>query len=189
MYIPEHVDLEPKNPFIGPMISNPHLFLLCDHSSFEMDYYDDIDVPKRKLKHVGFCMALAYKYLLKDNIEDAKEALSDAYKKGDIWTKDFALVLGGIVYQDISFVEKGLDFRRKQTLRINGGVFPEDILISDQATAWVKLARQFGLEPDVSKGMIHEKILENEDVEFEDINEVYEAIGLEPIKRYPLRNY
>jgi hypothetical protein len=189
MYMPEHVDSDPKNPFIGPVISEVQLFLLCDHNGLEMGYYADIEVPARRSKHDGFCMALAYIHLLRNNIEDAREALGDAYKKGDMWTKDFALILGGIVHQDISLVEKGLDFRRKETLRINNGVFPEDILISDRATAWVKLARQFGLEPDTSKGMIHEKILEHEDMEFEDIDEVYEAIGLEPIKRYPLRNY
>ena len=189
LYKPLYVDLNFKNLFIGPTISDLHLFLLCDHIEFKKDYYKSIEIPKKKSKHDGFCMAHAYKLLLEGEIEEAKTALGDAYKKGDSSTKDLGLVLGGIVHQDISLVEKGLDFRRKETLRINNGVFPEDILISDRATAWVKLAQQFGLEPDVSKGMIHEKILEHEDMEFEDIDEVYEAIGLEPIKRYPLRNY
>jgi hypothetical protein len=189
MYMPKYADSDPKNPFIGPTISNLHLFLLCDYHDFKTDYYADIEIPKKKIKHVGFSMALAYKLLLKGEMEDAKIALGDAYKTGDTSTKDLALVLGGIVHQDISLIEKGLAYRRNETLRINNGILPEDILISDRATAWVKLARQFGLEPNISKGMIHEKILEHEDMEFEDIDEVYEAIGLEPIKRYPLKNY
>jgi hypothetical protein len=189
LYNPKHIDLNPKNLFVGPVISKPHFFLLCDHDNLKADYYSSIEIPKKIPKRAGFYISIAYKLLLKGEMEEAKIVLGDAYKKGDTFTKDFALVLGGIVYKDISLIEKGLAYRRNETLRINNGVFPEDVLISDQATAWVKLARQFGLEPDISKGMIHEKILEHEDMEFEDIDEVYEAIGLEPIKRYPLRNY
>lgn len=189
MYKPKYVYLNPKNPFIGPMLINPEFFLLCDFEDFRRDYYSSVEIPKRKLKHAGFCMGLAHKFLLMGEKEEAKLALGDAYRKGDATTKDFALLLGGIVNEDISLIEKGLAFRRKETIRINNGTLPEDILMSDRVTAWVKLARQFGLEPDITKGMIHEKILEHEDMEFEDIDEVYEAIGLEPIKRYPLRNY
>jgi hypothetical protein len=164
--------------------------ILCDHedifvSSFkQMQEY--IDKDDKINKNPWVAVAFAFRNLILGEFDEAKYKMDNYYKiNRNEWGLGLANVLLGILNNDIKLINKGIKHEIQLLIKYQKNNFD----FSPKATALAKLAMRFGFEPDISSSFINKKMLIHEDVDYEDIDDLFKALGVEPLTRYKLKNY
>lgn len=154
--------------------------LLSGNAQLVTDFTDElIRLPNENYtdkEDIAICYAL--KYLLLNDIEKASEFLGAHYLTAKKLCKYVGLVIAGIIKNDIKLIQKGIDKEIERHKKVN----KESMFysISQEATAWVKLAQKFNFEPDISSNFISKELLKSDDnLQYEDIFEVYRILGIE----------
>lgn len=154
--------------------------LLCENTQLVSEFANElVRLPKEKYADkadIAICYAL--KYLLLNDLEKASEALGNYYLTAKQLCKYLGLVIAGIIRNDIQLIQKGIDSQIKWHKKVNReSMFYS---ISQEATAWVKLAQKFNFKPDVSSNFISKALLINyNNLQYEDIVEVYKILKIE----------
>ncbi len=173
--------------FWGNLVMDFDSIFLCDHEEAitylfneAIEFYKDL-IPKSKLDN----RTKAFLYLMNGEKQKAKEIFQHEYKHSDSFIRGFAHVLGGILHDDIKLVNKGIGLQ----INYGGDLHGPNANYHHRATGLAKVALRFGMEPNVSDSRINKKLLEFEKIDYEDIDNLYDALGIEPIVRHSLRNY
>jgi hypothetical protein len=165
-------------------------FILCDHeeifvSSFkQMQAY--IDKDDKINKNPWVAVAFAFRNLILGEKDQAKFNMDNYYKTNrNEWGLGLANVLLGILNNDSKLIDKGIKHEIQLLIKYQKDYFD----FSPKATALAKLALRFGFEPDISSSFINKKMLIHEHIDYEDIDNLFEALGVQPFTRYKLKNY
>jgi hypothetical protein len=180
--------------FVGTFWVNIIPFLLCDNHQDLKEFATiierlDGDIYNNK-RNIAIFHAL--KYLLLEDNQKAKDVIGDTYLSSRLEPsiRGLSYTIAGILNNDLALINKGITFEINCHKKIN---FKNNIFstFAEKATAWVKLAQIYGFEPDTSSEFIHKALLEkHENIEFEDIKEVYQALEIEGYKskRFSFQN-
>ena len=160
---------------------------LCDHEealkyvfNYSFEYEKD-----RKVKSKFDFIIQSFLFLMIVEKEKAKLILKEEYKRSDEYIRSLANVVGGILYDDLKLINKGINYQ----INYGTGEHGPEANYHHKATGLAKIALRFGMEPDLSDSRINKKLLEHEKVDYVDIDNLFEALGVEPIMRHSLRNY
>jgi hypothetical protein len=173
--------------FFSNIIMHFENIFLCDHEEgIQYLFKEALEFHKNdKLNSKWQKPLFPFLYLMNNDRQKAKDMMQMEYKKADSYSKGIAYVTAGILYDDISLVNKGIAYQ----INYGGGHTGPEANYHNRATGLAKIALRFGIEPDLSDSRINKKMLEYEKVDYEDIDNMFEALGVEPIMRHKLRNY
>ena len=124
--------------------------------------------------------AYAIKYLVLGNREKSRQYLELVKKAPDRkkakTETGYSDVVEGILDNNPELISQGVEKNLKYHHRCETGIFKAFCL---EATAMVKLAKMYGFEVNTDSSYIHQGLLQHApDIVFEDIDEVYEALGI-----------
>lgn len=154
--------------------------LLAGNDELTTEFANElVRLPKENYtdkEDIAICYAL--KYLLLNDIEKASEVLENHYSTPKKLCKYLGLIIAGIIKNDTELIQKGIDGEIKRHKKVN----KESMFysISQEATAWTKLAKKFNFEPDINSNFICKELLMNDNnLQYEDIVEVYKILKIE----------
>jgi hypothetical protein len=171
----------------GTMGNYFETFLLSDHDQLVLDFFQQIESLGGKGTKYGNALAYSLKYILLGQKDKAQEQINICNNKFDTYTKGRYLVFRGILEQNNNLVNQGINHCIKQSTRKQILDFLKNY--SPQATALAKLAIMNGMNPDISSPLINKGMIVKEKVDYEDIDDLYKRVGVEPIVHYSLKNY
>lgn len=163
----------------------PYL-ILCDHEEILMSVIAEMQAHhtyKVNSKDPDVLKPYAFFQMMNGNFDETVRVFGDYYKKTKFWGKALSFVMMGIATNDIKLINDGIKFEINQVKNNTDYLYWTNIL------ALAKLAMRFGYEPDVSGPRFIYNVLIKENVDYEDIDNLFEALGLEPVTRYNLKNY
>ena len=169
--------------FVATVFYGVMPILLCDNEELLVNFIKPLTRLETEIytdkEDIAICFAL--KYLLLNNSENANEALGESYLTAKRLCKYLGLVIAGILKKDLQLIKRGIDGEIKRHKKSNKhSMFYS---ISQEATAWVKLAKRFGFEPDLNSSFINKELLEtSQNIKYEDITEVYKALDIIPFR-------
>jgi len=160
---------------IGGVLLSDSVPLL--YSFFEV--IDDVGGDEVR-KGYHYNTAYAIKYLVLGNREKSRHYLELVKKATDRrkakTETGYSDVVEGILDNNPELISLGIEKNLKYHHRCETGIFKAFCL---EATAMVKLAKMYGFEVNTDSSYIHQGLLQHEpDIVFEDIDEVYEALGI-----------
>ena len=156
---------------------------LSDHVTFFKDFLTSVYQLKNDFTpEPGKTLALAFQSFLREDITLGKTIFERKFKTPDKYKSSFSYLLAGLLYQEPSYIELALKHNRKiyekqDALSMFRGY-------SEYSTYIAKLAMYYGFKPDISDSIINKAMLKTEKVDYQDIDDVYNAFDIEPIKRY-----
>lgn len=173
--------------FLGTMYQTMTAFTLCEQwealslfaKDFRIDSNYDILSKSKKATILG---AVLPAFLLGEN-NLALTRLGTSLSTVKRWDgyDGMMFVVSGILQKDIELINRGIAEEIKSFKRYNNPKLPVKLL-SLPATAWVKLARHHGFDPDASSKFIHQGLLNADtQIEYEDIHEVYSIYNVTPL--------
>lgn len=164
-------------------------FILCDHDVVINEILNEMEHISQFKKDKRLFLFFAFKYVLKKDLEQANEYFKLFKDRFDSWNKVQYLAVKGILENDVEIIDQGIKLAIKQdtTKMVNQPEFLKKY--SPKATAVAKLALKFGLKPDISSKLINKQLLMHEQMEFEDIDDLFLKINIVPFKKYSLKNY
>jgi hypothetical protein len=175
----------PIPSFVATMYWGCIPFLLSDNTKDLLEFAQIIDRKKGDIFPIKKDIAVSYalKYLLLGDKIRAIDYIKDFYITCSAYNRGLAIVVAGILKQDINLINEGIEFEIKYHKRKYKKEHRTHF-ISEAATAWVKLARMHGFEPDTSSEFINKELLKNDnDIIYDDIIEIYEALEIEGYKK------
>lgn len=163
----------------------PYL-VLCDHEEILMSVINEMQAHhtfKANSKDPDVLKPYAFFQMMNGNFDETERVYGDYYRKSKFWGKALSLVMMGIVRNDIKLINEGIKFEISQVKNNTDYLYWTNIL------ALAKLAMRFGYELDVSGPRYIYNMIIKENVDYEDIDNLFEALGVEPVTRYKLKNY
>jgi hypothetical protein len=163
----------------------PYL-VLCDHEEIFMSVIKEMQPHhtfKVNSKDPDVLKPYAFFQMINGNFDETERVYGDYYRKSKFWSKALSLVMMGIVRNDIKLINEGIKFEISQVKNNTDYLYWTNIL------ALAKLAMRFGYEPDVSGPRFIHNMLIKENVDYEDIDNLFDALGIVPVTRYNLKNY
>ncbi|WP_428661742.1 hypothetical protein [Runella sp.] len=158
-------------PFL--ILSNSKSLLLECCNSIYIERQDTIE----------YALTHAFKYMMlgqKNNFQiHFKSALSKLNYKTPLQQKGHLYLLEGLQNKDTPLFNEGLSLVLKAFRKNKSEGFMRNF-ISYEATAYAKLAIDFGMSIAISDKLINKKLLQPIKVDYEDINEVYQALKMTP---------
>ncbi|UBM57590.1 hypothetical protein LAG90_12265 [Marinilongibacter aquaticus] len=166
----------------GQLIVDPLFMLLSDNMQLFHRQIEEVHKLKGdSTPSASRKVALAFQAFVKGEKMKAKELLNDAHKKADRWARGYDYAVAGLIYEDEALINEALGHAKK--LYVKGGYDKWTFAgYDEQSTAIAKLASLYGYEVDVSDPIINKAMLKTEVVPYEPITDIYQALGIEPIK-------
>lgn len=181
-----HFPLTVQTNITGKLYDIWPYLILCDHEEILMSVLAEMQEHhtfKANSKDPDVLKPYAFFQMMNGNFDETERVYGDYYRKSKFWSKALSLVMMGIVRNDIKLINEGIKFEISQVKNNTDYLYWTNIL------ALAKLAMRFGFEPDVSGPRFIHNMLIKENVDYEDIDNLFDALGVVPIKRYSLKNY
>jgi hypothetical protein len=160
--------------------------VLCDHEEIFMSVISEMQAHhtfKANSKDPDVLKPYAFFQMMNGNFDETERVFGDYYRKSKFWSKALSIVMMGIVRKDIKLINEGIKFEISQVKNNTDYLYWTNIL------ALAKLAMRFGLEPDISGPRFITNMLIKENVDYEDIDNLFDALGVVPVSKYKLKNY
>lgn len=178
-----HLPLEMEKPTIwGSLGRGIPYVLLSDSVPLLYSFFEVIDDVGGDEVRKGYHYNTAYaiKYLVLGNREKSRHYLELAKKAPDRkkakTETGYSDVVEGILDSKPDLISQGIEKNIKYHHRGEIGIFKAFCL---EATAMVKLAKMYGFEVNTDSSYIHQGLVQHDpDIVFEDIDEVYDALGI-----------
>jgi hypothetical protein len=170
-----------QNPNFMNFVLGSHKIFLSDHIEFYKDFIASLYIRKKDYStNPQKSLALALQSFVLGDVAQAKILLGEHYKKSPNGGANN--LIAALIYQDEGFLNKYLknvrNYYEKQ------GALSPFRGYSEYATFAAKIAMHYGMQPDISDPTINKAMLNFEKIDFEDIDDIYKAYDIEPIKRY-----
>ncbi|WP_028664943.1 hypothetical protein [Runella zeae] len=166
----------------GTLYKTIGVVLLSDSVPLLYSFFEVIDDVGGDEVRKGYHYNTAYaiKYLVLGNRDKSRHYLELAQKAADRkkakTETGYSDVVEGILDSNPELISQGIEKNLKYHHRCETGIFKAFCL---EATAMVKLAKMYGFEVSTDSSYIHQGLLQHDpDIVFEDIDEVYEALGI-----------
>lgn len=176
-----------KYNFLGRIAFDYPDIFLCDHEEALLYIFNFVKegIKKYKIRTKEEFVMTAFIMLVLNEKEKAKILIDENYLKAEAFLKGLGFVVAGILNNNISLVNKGILLQ----MAYKGVEVGSDAGYHHKATGLAKIALRFGMEPDLSDSRINKKLLEHDNIDYVDIDDLFGALGVEPIVRHKLRNY
>jgi hypothetical protein len=154
---------------------------LSDHIEFYKDFIASLNIRKKDHNtNPQKSLALALQSFVLGDVTHAKILLGEQYKK--LPKSGASKLIAVLIYQVEGFLNKCLKNVRNNYEK-QGALSPVRGY-NEYATFAAKIAMHYGMQPDISDPTINQAMLNFEKIDYEDIDDIYQAYGIEPIKRY-----
>jgi hypothetical protein len=156
---------------------------LSDHVTFFKDFLTSVYQLKNDYTpEPAKTAALSFQSFLREDVNLAKSIFERKFKTPDKYKSSFSYLLAGLLYQEPSYI----DFAIKHTRKIyeKQGALSMFRGYSEYSTYIAKLAIYYGFEPDISDSIINKAMLKTEKVDYQEIDDIYNAYDIEPIIKY-----
>ena len=156
---------------------------LSDHVTFFKDFLTSVYQLKNDYTpEPGKTLALSFQSFLREDVNLAKSIFERKFKTPNKFKSSFSYLLAGLLYQEPSYLDLALKHTRK--IYEKQGALSMFRGYSEYSTYIAKLAIYYGFEPDISDPIINKAMLKTEKVDYQDIDDVYNAYDIVPIVSY-----
>lgn len=162
-------------------------FVLCDRWAemklFIQDFEQDPNRDWASKRKIFSTIGQTAKHFFLSNMDAAKGALDTMHLHVKSWNgfEGLIFVIAGILHNDATLIDKAISEEIKRFRRESGS--NKYIKLSAiSATAWIKLARHYGFDPETSDKLIHKGLLvADTSLPYEDVYELYSIYRVPPL--------
>lgn len=160
-------------------------FLLSGNAELVKVHYAHVSkVVSDKRKNDGTSIIYAFLNLINGNFDEAKKRVENIELKVEAGIKPFAMMVKGILVNDLELCNSAISLNNKIRKKF-GNVYD----YHPTSTALAKLGLDFQMNVDITSPEINKRMLEFQEIEFEDIDNYFEMLGIEPLNRVSLKNF
>ena len=169
------------NPNFMNFVLGSYKIFLSDHIEFYKDFIASLYIRKKDHNtNPQKSLALALQSFLLGDVAQAKILLGEQYEK--LPKSGASNLIAALIYQDEGFLNKC--FKNLKNIYEKQGALSPFRGYNEYATFAAKIAMHYGMQPDISDPIINKAMLNFEKIDYEDIDDIYKAYDIEPVKRY-----